>query len=273
MLIDKTLYPNIIGFGAAVLAGIAFMLLGGAPAHYPAINAAAFATGVVLLLLLSPAITNRAVTIIVFAASLALFLPLIIGPDLEGIHRWIALGPVQLHAGMFLLPLVMALLPRLNPKAQNAAFLCAAIAISAQPDRASAMALLGGAFGMAVVQRDRWAGVSVAIALLSVSVTFVRADPLDPVPFVETVLPDAWAIHPLIANVLVLTLIAAIALPVRQGGEMWSLAGAWAGFAFASFIGAYPTPLIGYGAAPIIGFALGLAMCKPRSPTMAKKGN
>ncbi len=269
MLIDKTLYPSIIGFGAAVLAGIGFMLWGGAPAHYPAINAGAFGMGIALLFWVRPPASDGGATRIGLSAALMLFLPLIMGPNLDGIRRWIGLGPVQLHAAMLLLPSLLALLPRLDPKAQSLAVLFAAIAIAAQPDRASALALLGGAVGLALIQRNRWAGASVAIALLSVAATFMRADPLGPVPFVESVLPDAWVMSPLLAIILALTLIAAIALPARQGSEMWPLAGALAGFAIASFIGAYPTPLIGYGAAPIIGLALGLAMSKPRSPALA----
>jgi hypothetical protein len=269
MLVDKPLYSSIIGSGAAVLAGIAYMLLGGAPAHYPAINAGAFGMGIALLIWVRPPTNDGRATRIAFTAALMLFLPLIMGPDLDGIRRWIGLGPVQLHAAMLLLPSLIVLIPRSDPKMQSLAVLCAAIAIAAQPDRASALALLGGAVGLALIQRNRWAGVSVAIALLSVAVTFMRADPLDPIPFVESVLPDAWAMHPLIAIILALSLTAAIALPARQGSQMWPLVGTIAGFAIASLIGAYPTPLIGYGAAPIIGLALGLAIAKPRSPALA----
>jgi len=42
--------------------------------------------------------------------------------------------------------------------------------------------------------------------------------------------------------------------------ERFAVSGALIGFALASIIGSYPTPLIGYGASAILGFALALGL-------------
>ena len=39
-------------------------------------------------------------------ATLALFLPLLTGPEMGGVARWLPAGPVSLHSGALLLPLM-----------------------------------------------------------------------------------------------------------------------------------------------------------------------
>jgi hypothetical protein len=129
---------------AAIGAGMAGFALGGAPSNYLAINGGAL--GLLVALLLAPGQARSAALIpaVTFAAIALLFAALVLGPDLQGVRRWIMLGPVRLHAGMLAIPALVAVLPRQREGlAACAAALCM-LAIWAQPDFASALALFGG---------------------------------------------------------------------------------------------------------------------------------
>jgi hypothetical protein len=247
-----------------VLAGIANMAAGSAPSHYLAINAFALATALALIRFVPAIKTERAVIIASAFAIFALGLPLLIGPDLEGVRRWIGIGPVQLHSGMLVLPMLVMLLHRLASPYGIAATAFASILISLQPDRASAIALLAATGALLVAHRSTTHLIQLLCAGLAIGVTFMRPDILEPVPFVENVLSDAWLKNPLLAVGLAASLAAAVIMPVLGNVRFCPVTATLAGFATASFLGAYPSPLLGYGAAAIVGF--GLAIAAARQP-------
>jgi cell division protein FtsW (lipid II flippase) len=247
-----------------VLAGVANMALGSAPLHYMAINAAALAAMLAMIRFLPVIKTERLVLIMSAAAIIALGLPLLIGPDLEGIRRWIGLGPVQLHSGMLVLPMLVALFPRLKSAHGITAVALAAVAISLQPDRASAIALLTGTAALLVANRSATNALQLLCAGVAVAVTFMRPDTLEPLAFVENVLPDALGSNPLLAVVLGASLAAALFIPAIGHQKLIPVMATVGGFAVASLLGAYPVPVIGYGAAAIIGY--GLAVAAARQP-------
>ena len=52
----------------------------------------------------------------------------------------------------------------------------------------------------------------------------------------------------------------------RKRSAAWALAGFWIGLAVAGLAGNYPIPVIGYGASPVVGWALALRLVSSRSP-------
>jgi hypothetical protein len=245
-----------------VLMGIANMALGSAPWHYLAINAAALVAAIAVIRFSSTLQTERAAIILCAFAITALTMPLFVGPDLEGIRRWVGFGPLQLHSGMLILPMLAILLQRLKSIHAIVVTALAAIAISFQPDRASAIALFAGTGALLLTNRSAANVIQALCTCLAVAATFLQPDNLQPVAFVENILPSAWRYNPFVAVALAASLFTAIVIPTYDNRHLIPAATTLSGFVLASMIGAYPVPLIGYGAAAIIGFGLAVAVAR-----------
>lgn len=108
--------------------------------------------------------------------------------------------------------------------------------------------------------------IGAAVSLMAVAITSLRPDPLEPVAFVERVVPDAFATNAMLGVLIGAALLFACVAPLfvqpanARGAR--SFAGVMAGFALASTIGPYPVPLSGYGASSILGYALALALLR-----------
>ena len=261
-------WPAILALALPVFAGLGYMAAFGAPPSYLALNALALGLGVVWTALgRAPAdATARRLVALVLVALLAL--PLFTGPHLDGIARWIPAGLVMLHAGMLTLP-ALALLAAEDRAYGPHVLLAAALLSLLHPDSASALALACAATGIAVGARRRLFGLIALVGLVAALAPFPRGD-LPPQPFVEHLFSDAAHRSVALAAALALALAASLVVLVRWAGgsraERLATAGTLIGFAGASLIGNYPTPLIGYGASAILGFALaaGLLGKSPR---------
>jgi len=254
--------PALVALALPVLAGLAYMAAFGAPRSYLAVNALALVAGGAWILFarIPAAATPRRVAALVLLALLAL--PLLTGPELDGVARWIPLGPVTFHAGMLALPPLAVLAA--GDRAQGPPLLLAAVLASLlQPDSATALALACAATGIALAGRARPFGLIAVAALVAALAAAQRGD-LPPQPFVEHVIGDAARQSLAFSAGLLATLAAAFALVVWSGlpgrAERFALAGTLLGFAVAAMIASYPTPLIGYGASAIVGLAIALGL-------------
>ncbi|WP_394727457.1 hypothetical protein [Altererythrobacter sp. GH1-8] len=230
-------------------------------------NASTLAFGFVLILLLRAprkAMVQRAL----IAGLLALlFMPLLTGPEVNGITRWLPLGPFQLHAGMLAIP-ALAVLAAREPDYAPPILLAAIFAALIQPDAANGFALLGASAGLYFAS-PQWRPGVVAILGFAASLLAAVRGQLPAQPFVERVLVDAALLHPLAALALLLAWLAGFllmlkALPLGKA-ERYALAGTLGGFMVMALISHYPTPLIGYGAAPILGYAIALGLVRGNS--------
>ncbi len=263
-------FPALLAIALPVLAGLAYMATGGAPHAYLIVNGGALALAATILLIGVPGPGGRG-RMIAGAVLLALFaLPLVTGPSMNGIARWLPLGSFILHAGMLTIPSLAVLAARderLGPPALFAGLLIAL----AQPDFASAFALTGGAIGIYQVRSD-WRVGLVIIAGFLIAIAAALQGELPAVPFVERIVIDALRSAPAMAATLALSLIGSTLLMLFGTGlpriARYPLGMAMFGFLLASLISNYPTPLAGYGAAAIIGFALAhaLAFALPDAP-------
>lgn len=214
------------------------------------------------------AIGARVILVLVFAVEAYVLLA---GVSMEGVRRWISLGPVQLHPASLLAPLAAwAVARRLEP---ITAGLIAGVmlVLAAQPDAAAVLALtLGVAAGAFGGVSKRGPVVLTILGLACAAYAFTRHDPLPAVAHVERVIPSAFAAAPLVGLLAGLSM-AALPLAMlwrRRSPETLALAGVWAGFILANLLGNYPAPVIGAGASPLLGWLLsiGLAGTKPREP-------
>lgn len=199
-------------------------------------------------------------------------------PGLEGVHRWLPLGPLRLNASAAFLPWLLVGMSASQAGVRRG---CTVLALLAQgvhglqPDAAQATALAGGTL---VLMRP-WArgpgrGLRMAVVGLMGGLaawTWTRADPLAPVAHVERILflaadrGPVWlgatgAVGALLLGVFLFT--ARASAPARARlvlafGTAFALTG------LATFLGNFPVPLMGAGAGPVLGwyaFAAALAL-------------
>jgi hypothetical protein len=175
---------------------------------------------------------------------------------------------VTLQSGPLLLPLIVVLAAREG--ARGAMVLAAAgTALALQPDAAglAALALASAALG--------WRHRSPAFAAVAASAaagaawTF-HAGALEPQLFTEGVLAHVaersapWRAIPLAAVLFVVPAWNLVMDPQITRTEGWALAAVIIGLGVMAVIAPFPFPLIGYGAAPILGFALALGALAQR---------
>ncbi|NCP18857.1 MAG: hypothetical protein GW855_06835 [Erythrobacter sp.] len=261
--------------GGPTLAGLAYLALFGAPTHYLAINAAALALAAAILFIGLPQPGSRA-RLVAGAILLALFVaplvtgPTIAGPFTDGVNRWLPLGPFMLNAGMLAIPPLVVLAAH-DDHAGPPALLAALLIALVQPDFASALALTGGAVGIYQV-RGHWSAGLVVIAGFFIAISAALRGELPPEAFVERILLDAFGQSIAMGLLLALSLAGATLAMLFGTGlpriARYPIGMTLFGFLLASMISTYPTPLAGYGAAAIIGFALAhaLAFALPDAP-------
>lgn len=255
---------GLLALAIPVLAGIGCLWLLGAPSPYLLVNAAALLLGIVAIALVPPIEGEKAKRLVAVLLLALLIVPLLSGPDVNGIARWLPLGSFTLHAGMLVIPLLAVLAAR---DADYAApiLLAGIFAAFLQPDAASGLALTFAAMGLYNATRDWKVGVVAGTGFIATLVMWVRGE-LPAQPFVERVLVDTAMVSPLAALALFAALAGSFflmlhALPASMA-QRHALAGSLFGFSLAAVLSNYPSALIGYGAAPVLGYAFALSQCR-----------
>ncbi|WP_128892941.1 hypothetical protein [Erythrobacter sp. HKB08] len=252
----------LLALGIPVLAGIAYLAAFGAPQAYWMTNAAALAGAMLLVLVGLPRLSMRGARVAMTALIAAIVLPLLIGPEVSGVTRWISVGPVTLHTGSLFIPALAVLASRDGDYA--AAWLGLAVVVTLrQPDAASVFALTGAAVGIYMARGDWKVGLVVVAGFFAGILAALRGE-LPAQPFVERVLVDLVSAMPALALGLLLALVAGFYLMshglARPKHERFALAGTLFGFSLMAILSNYPSVLIGYGASPILGYGLALSL-------------
>jgi len=265
--------PPWLAASVPVLAGVGIMATQGAAAARWAMQLGALALALVVhLALRGPRVVvpERAVPVLASAGVLLVAATLLAG-GMDGVHRWLRLGPVQLHASALVVPALLVFVARSDPRpvAWQLGLVALQLAHLAQPDAGQATALLAGVIALAIVQRPRPADAAALFALLMITgATWLRPDPLAPVAFVEDMVPRAFAAGAAVGALALAALLLLAAAPFVGGraGEpagarraSWALGGYLAGTIAVAFAGAFPVPLLGFGASPILGVFVALA--------------
>lgn len=264
----------LLSFGAVSLAAVATGALVSAASDVPTglwiRNLAAWAVGALLAAGLATA-PGRLLKIALWAAPVGL-LATFFSPALDGVHRWIDLGLVQLNAAMVLLPgavVALAVLTRGSRWPWLAALACLAL-LAGQPDasQATTLAAVVALVSLATIGSRPATAALIAGAAVIALVAWLRPDPLQPVPEVEQIIGLAHALSPAAAVAALLALAATAAVPgalaVRASPEV-RVAGIALGlclllWSVMPFLGAFPVPLVGIGMSPILGAWLGVGL-------------
>lgn len=249
----------------------------GVPLSAFASNAAACVLGIGIVGLATrcpPRLRDRvALALAVFAT--ALVVRTLMKPGLEGVHRWLPMGPLRLHASMAMAPWLALALVRTSRHGDVAGLRIALslvvvmqIAHLAQPDaqQATALAISFAPLLLLDATSPRLARLVWAIAAVLAALTWRRPDPLAPLPHVEQILGLALAQGTLpfaIAAASLLLVLAPFVLLASEAGPRRTIAVAgalWLGAqVLTTAFGAFPVPVLGAGAAGVLGAAVWLA--------------
>ena len=251
----------------AVGAGAAFLWSVGALPGMPTLNFAAFLLGLPLGWAGHRLAFAKYGAAMLFGLSTAtLALVLVAGIEMDGVRRWLPVGPLRIQPALILVPLLLAIVASREGRHWRAAILIPLVLVALQPDTAPMLALAAGVAAMMTAASRRsprgWTVRRTAIAIGALALTIVgllvagiQTPP--PVAFVEGTItiaqvsgPPALALHG-----LALALMAA-ALLSRGGPAGLALAAYFLVAALAAAFWAFPMPIAGAGPSHLVGFGL-----------------
>lgn len=194
------------------------------------------------------------------------------GAAIEGVHRWLDIGPLHINAAALVLPLLIVGLAAIRitrPMGLVLAFIAATVLL-AQPD-ASQLTSFAIAASILVVRSSvalPWKTFGLLVAVVFAIAGWRRPDPLDPVAEVEQIFAMCVAVSPFLALLAGLALAAAAVAPLlfaspaghaaRDGAI--ALSAYFVSVSIAPFFGWFPVPLVGLGMSFPVGFWLGMGL-------------
>ncbi len=258
--------PLVLG-ALAVLAGAAFLRDVGALPGLSSRNVVAFVLGVAIGLAsarLMGKTLGRPIMIAVTSAILVLVVAQ--GMEIDGVRRWLAVGPITLQPALILCPLLLAMRDERESGSTALWLVVPAVLIVLQPDAATFAAFAAG-IATELFQRrstveralrhgsiSTGAGIIVG-ALIVLAFIGIRTPP--PVAFVEgtkalavTSGMVAMALH----GAALVLMIAALACARHQRG--WAVASYFVVCAVAAGFWSFPMPIAGGSPSHMIGFGL-----------------
>jgi cell division protein FtsW (lipid II flippase) len=242
------------------------------------------ALGALALWSSTPEGQRRAARWLPLAASLAIAATLVM-PDLEGVRRWLPLGPLRVNASAALLPWLFFGLISAEPQVRIRAVVLACgvqLVHLAQPDAAQATALAAAALPLLAAGTvvGRRAGIPVAALLVGLAAAaWMRPDALPAIDYVERIFALAGASGPwwsAAAGMATFGLLVPAMIAMRRPKAAEVQLGA--GFALyacaaigATFFGSYPVPVLGAGAGPVLGWYAMISVIALRMTTAWNK--
>lgn len=253
------------GCGAAAI-GVLYLVVAKAPLALVAVNTVASLIGVLLLWtsLGLHGLSRRVVTGATIAIAAALLFTAVSGHAVDGVSRWVQVGPLFVQTSLVCLPVAVLLFAHTTNRYTTTALIAVAIAVALQPDRAMAAALCAGLLALLFVRRTPAVAVAFGAAAVAVLVTWLQADVVPSVDFVDHILWSSFRLHPMLGVALWLgsALLFVPMLVIRSAdarAACLACGACWAAIVVAAAVGAYPTPVVGYGGAAILGYFLCLA--------------
>ncbi len=259
-----------LGLGtAAVVAGAAFLWVVGAIPGMASRNLASFLVGLGLGWLLHRVARWRHGAIAIFLVTCGLLaLVVAIGTEIDGVKRWLPIGPVHVQPALILAPLLLALVASREGRHWRAIALVPLGLIAAQPDAATTIAFAGGVVILMVSvsahARKGWSVRRVAVAAASVALTAIAllwygiATP-PPVAFVEGTagIAATSGATAILLHLAALGLMVS-ALAMRGDDAGLALAAYFMLAAIAASFFAFPMPVAGAGPSHLIGFGIAI---------------
>lgn len=265
----------------AVLTGATFLWNVGSLPAMPSRNIASYLLGLLLGWGLHHVAQRRLGAEILFGlASAMLAVVLLVGTELDGVKRWLPLGPVHVQPALILAPLLLALAASREGRHWRVAVLVPVALVAAQPDGATSIALAAGIAAMMAATSDRsrrgWSQRRIATAagafILATLCLIVAGIPTPPpVAFVEGTVEIALLSGELAVALHTLTVALMLAaLLSRRDPVGLSLSAYFAVSVMAAIFMAFPMPLAGAGPSHLIGFGIAIGWLAVRDRTIRR---
>ena len=268
-------------FAVASMATVAFgsagLALSGAGQDIWLRNPAAWLAGLTIAgLILTAGRSAWLATGAILVAPSAL-LATLLSPAQSGVHRWVDAGPLHINMAALVLPVTVVALATVNrtaPLFLGVTCLIGLILV-VQPDASQATAFLLASelllLRSCMSKATKIAGSVAAAALIAAS--WLRPDPLEPVPEAEGIFPLLAGVSPALAVLAALGLAVCSLIPLRRafvfGGEAAVAAKALALYCVAAALapaaGAFPVPLVGVGMSFPVGYWMAVALLCARA--------
>lgn len=251
---------------AAILCGGIAMTDAGLPPAIAWQNGAAWLLGAIAAFGLTRIGHRPGASFAIVGVAILALIATLLGPGQEGVHRWVALGPINANIASLLLPAAIVALGRLGIDRPIA--LAGALAIAAllwlQPDASQATAFALAAAVLALRGAGGHLRFLALLALPIAAATWLRADPLEPVLHVEQAIQLCLSVSPVLGLAAMATLAVASLAPLAARGDRTAsaLAAYMVAAALAPLVGWYPVPLIGAGMTFPVGLWLGMGMLR-----------
>jgi cell division protein FtsW (lipid II flippase) len=277
---DDTWWLGVAVAAFAVISGQIVMVLGEAPPHTAWVQfvAITFAAATFPLMSQGAEQAMRWPLATVWLCAAAILLTAMFGPDVEGVRRWAGTPAVAIHVGHLVTPLAIGVAAR-RPGPWSASALAAlSLGLALQPDAAGLIALTAALGGLLALERNRWTAAALAAAALATLWALLNPDTLAPVSWVEGMPATALSME-LWLGFLVALGLCLMPMPflfiAAQGRRRRPLATAlaayWLALIGASLVAAFPTPLVGYGVGPILGYVLSWALLRVGAPSARQR--
>ena len=246
-----------LGVLPALLLGVVWMRHSGVPASVYMQNVVAALVGATIAFF-----GSRVRVSVVTAVAIVLLVATLATAGVQGVHRWIRVGPLTFHVASLVIPVVLVELDRLLRHARLAiAFAIMAIVgaiLAMQPDAGQATAFAGAGVVLLAMHLKRNAVAIVAILALVglAAASFLRSDSLAPVPYVEEIATRIGQ-QGIVWQVVVVIALALLIVPFVRASRGVAIAVYLTLTIAASYWGHFPVPVLGYGMSPILGYFAG----------------
>ncbi len=256
---------GIVCISLASICGIIYLILAGAPNRYCIVNAGGLIAGLLFMPIAAQA--RQRPRFFINGSALILLATGLIGVSIDGIARWLGYGSFLLQPSFILLPAMAVLFAQSRDVVSAIGMIIALWALILQPDDAMVAVLFSSIYILTILRPGRMTLLVCITGLATVAIAMINPENLAPAPFVEQVLltaPDLslWAgIAVWGGSLLLLAPMIIAGLRKKVDPDTVIVFGmVWLAAIAAAVLGDYPTPVVGYGASPIIGYLIGLAM-------------
>lgn len=267
---DRFAISTFISGLIACLIGLIYLAVSGAPHTMMIVNGAAILLGILLAIavMVSFRITGGFMNAAAIIGSLSLLGTATLGYAAEDARRWVLIGPFFVQTSLILLPLIALIFARFQSFWTTLAVFVAGLAMAIQPDRAMAAMLCAAVVVICWMRPSKMTFSATIFCSIWFSTSLFLPDRLSAVPFVDHILWTAFDINILVGLSLWIGCLALICpiffLPKNKRTiAHYTFATCWLALIAAAAIGAYPTPIVGYGASAIIGYFLSLIFLQP----------
>lgn len=214
----------------------------------------------------------RRASVAVVVVAPAMLIATLFAPAVDGVHRWLDVGPLHINVAALVLPaLIVALAAtRVWSPIGVVVTVVTASVLLAQPD-ASQLTSFAAAVSVLLLRSGLMPlrmAFAILAALLFAVAGWLRPDPLEPVAEVEQIFTLSFAVSPFLAVVAGVALAAAVLTPLwssassgdRARGGAVALCAYFVAVSVCPFFGWFPVPLVGLGMSFPIGWWLGMGL-------------